>query len=333
MRSSLGFCIIGIFLFLFSCNKAEKVEMDMSKGGIGMFVNILPVIFPVSENPFDLTVLPQSLNEGQSTSITLTLKIRKESSETYQFAWADTAGGPTVSPSTFTYSNGNSTNLIVNPIDNDCLEDKMTLNATRVSDAKVFTLSFQIVEADKCIFLASNSSTPGASGPGFLGNLGGIAGADAKCQTEKPGELPGTAFEYKALLGIASMRNPTQAPSTPATDWPLKIGVRYFSYSPSAPEGALIGTSISNGIGSGSGIFSFPLLSSIDHSSDPSTLNFWTGLGNNFDPIGASYSCSSYTDGSGGYGYYGLRAATTSASVSNYYFSCASPARLICIRQ
>lgn len=98
MRSSLGFCFIGIFLFLFSCNSAERIEMDMSKCGIGMFANILPVIFPVSENPFDLTVLPQSLNAGQSTSIKLTLKTRKENNETYQFAWADTAGSQTVSP-------------------------------------------------------------------------------------------------------------------------------------------------------------------------------------------------------------------------------------------
>ncbi|TGM53346.1 hypothetical protein [Leptospira adleri] len=49
------------------------------------------------------------------------------------------------------------------------------------------------------------------------------------------------------------------------------------------------------------------------------------------NPIGASYNCSSYANGSGGYGYYGLRATTT--SVSSYYFSCASPARLICVRK
>ncbi|WP_162274116.1 DUF1554 domain-containing protein [Leptospira tipperaryensis] len=308
--------------------------MDSSKGGVGMFVNILPVIFPVSENPFDLTILPQSLNEGQSVSITLTLKTRKESNEEYRFAWADTAGSPTVSPATFIYASGvNSTDLTLNPIDNDCLEDTMILNATRVSDSKVFSLSFKVVEADKCIFLASNSTTPGASGPGFTGNLGGIAGADAKCQAEKPADLPGNASEYKALLGITATRNPTQAPSTPATDWPLKIGVRYFSYSASAPEGALIGTTVSNGIGSGSGIFSFPLNSSIDHLSDGSALNFWTGLGSSFDPIGGSYNCSSYTDGTSGYGYYGLRGNTSSSSVSSYYFACSSPARLICIRQ
>ncbi|RHX88103.1 hypothetical protein DLM78_03845 [Leptospira stimsonii] len=333
MRSSHRFWFLGFFFFSLFCNKAEKVEMDMSKGGIGMFANILPVIFPVSENPFDLTALPQRLMEGQSTSIILTLKTGKENNETYQFAWADTTGSPTVAPSMFTFSSGNSATLILNPVDDDCLEDTMTLNATRVSDSKVFTLSFQIIETDKCIFLASNSATPGVSGPGFLGNLGGIAGADAKCQAEKPKDLPGNASEYKALLGISSFRNPTQAPSTPETDWPLKIGVRYFSYSPSAPEGTLIGTSVSNGIGSGSGIFSFPLNSSVDHSSDPSTLSFWTGLGSGFVPIGTSYNCSSYTDGSSGYGYDGLKGSRNSSAFSRYYFSCSSPARLICIRQ
>ncbi|MBM9500939.1 DUF1554 domain-containing protein [Leptospira sp. 201903071] len=334
MRNSVGFCFLGIFCGLLFCSKAEKVEMDLSKGGVGMFVNILPVIFPVSENPFDLTILPQSLNEGQSVSITLTLKTKKENEEEYRFVWAETAGNPVVSPASFIYKSGvNSTNLTVNPIDNDCLEDTMTLNATRVSDSKVFALSFKIIDMDKCIFLASNSTVPGVSGPGFTGNLGGIAGADAKCQAEKPTELPGNASEYKALLGITGVRNPTQAPSTAANDWPLKIGVRYFSYSASAPEGALIGTGVSNGIGSGSGVFSFPLESSIDHSSDPSMLNFWTGLGSSFDPVGGTYDCASYTNGTTGFGYDGLRGATSASAISSYYYDCSNLARLICVRQ
>ncbi|TGN01214.1 DUF1554 domain-containing protein [Leptospira yasudae] len=324
----------GFLVFiLLSCSQAEKIEMDLSKGGVGLIANILPAILPVDDSPFDSTKFP-TLNEGQSTSVTLALKTRAASVEQFNFAWADTAGGPTISPATFTYSGSNTTNVTIIAIDNDCLDDTMTLNATRVSDSKVYALKFNVTDRDRCIFLASNSSTPGVTGPGFTGNLGGVAGADAKCQAEKPSALPGAASEYKALLGIDTVRNPTKSGGILETNWPLKVGVRYFSYSASAPEGAYIATGTSNGIGTGSAIFTFPLNSSFNHSSDTSTLTFWTGIGSaSFDPMGGSYTCSTYTDGTTGFGYNGATNAISSSAIASYYFSCSTPARLICVRQ
>lgn len=324
----------GIFIFvLLSCSQAEKIEMDLSKGGIGAFLNILPSILPVDDSPFDSTAFPASIVEGQSTSVKLTLKTRASSSEQYNFSWADPSGGSSVSPTSVTYTSSNTTNVTVTLNDNDCLDDTVVMNATRVSDSKVFALKLPVTDKDRCIFLASNSSTPGVTGPGFTGNLGGIAGADAKCQAEKPSALPGAASEYKALLSIDGTRNATRSGGILETNWPLKVGIRYFSYGAQAPEGALIATATSNGVGTGSGIFTFPLSSSINHSSDTSTLSFWTGLSSSFDPIGGTYSCSNYTDGTTGYGYNGLQSSTSSSAVSSYYFSCTTPARLICIRQ
>ncbi|WP_243398014.1 DUF1554 domain-containing protein [Leptospira kmetyi] len=323
----------GIFLFfILSCSQAEKIEMDLSKGGIGAFLNILPSILPVDDSPFDSTAFPATILEGQSTSLKLTLKTRAASVEQYNLTWADTSAGSTVDQVSITYTGSNTINVNVTALDNDCLDDTVVLNATRISDSKVFALKLPVTDRDRCIFLASNSSTPGVTGAGFTANLGGIAGADAKCQAEKPSALPGSASEYKALLGIEGFRNPTKT-GTSEVDWPLKVGIRYFSFSAQAPEGALIATGVSNGIGTGSAIFSFPLNSSINHSTDASALSFWTGMNSTFYPLVGTYTCSNYTDGTTGYGYDGVQNSTSSSAISSYYFSCTNLARLICVRQ
>lgn len=43
------------------------------------------------------------------------------------------------------------------PIDNNCLEDSMTLKVTRTSDNQVFRFTFSVIEADKWSFVTSSS--------------------------------------------------------------------------------------------------------------------------------------------------------------------------------
>ncbi|PKA05120.1 hypothetical protein CH375_06985 [Leptospira ellisii] len=132
--------------------------MDISKGGAGMFLNFVPAFIDAEESPFDLSVLPESLFEGQSAAITLTLKNPGSSPEKYEFSWSDNSAAPSLSPTNHSYTISDRTaNLTVIPIDDDCLEDTMSIQAKRVSDSKIFTFEFRIQEVDRCIFLASNA--------------------------------------------------------------------------------------------------------------------------------------------------------------------------------
>nr|PJZ94799.1 hypothetical protein CH379_00910 [Leptospira ellisii] len=175
--------------------------MDISKGGAGMFLNFVPAFIDAEESPFDLSVLPESLFEGQSAAITLTLKNPGSSPEKYEFSWSDNSAAPSLSPTNHSYTISDRTaNLTVIPIDDDCLEDTMSIQAKRVSDSKIFTFEFRIQEVDRCIFLASNA-LPDMQGPGYSGNLGGIGGADLRCRNEKPPALPGGTFRVQSPFG------------------------------------------------------------------------------------------------------------------------------------
>ncbi|HMV78774.1 MAG TPA: DUF1554 domain-containing protein, partial [Leptospiraceae bacterium] len=50
---------------------------------------------------------------------------------------------------------------------------------------------------------------------GYNGNLGGLSGADAICSGAKPGGLPGTGTDYKAMLVVVGSRD------YPSTNWVL----------------------------------------------------------------------------------------------------------------
>nr|PJZ94798.1 hypothetical protein CH379_00905 [Leptospira ellisii] len=86
-------------------------------------------------------------------------------------------------------------------------------------------------------------------------------------------------------------------------------------------------------IGAGSGIFSFPLNSSLNHISDTSALDFWTGLNSSFEPV-STFNCSGYTMGapSSGFGYFGARGVVNSSAIGSYYEACEELNRIICVR-
>lgn len=56
---------------------------------------------------------------------------------------------------------------------------------------------------------------------GYTGNLGGLSGADAICSGAKPGGLPGTGTDYKAMLVAVGSRD------YPSTNWVLYANMQY----------------------------------------------------------------------------------------------------------
>lgn len=56
---------------------------------------------------------------------------------------------------------------------------------------------------------------------GYNGNLGGLTGADAICSGAKPGGLPGTGTDYKAMLVVVGSRD------YPSTNWVLYANMQY----------------------------------------------------------------------------------------------------------
>ncbi len=59
------------------------------------------------------------------------------------------------------------------------------------------------------------------AGAGYTGNLGGLSGADAICSGAKPGGLPGTGADYKAMLVAVGSRD------YPSTNWVLYANMQY----------------------------------------------------------------------------------------------------------
>ncbi|TGK23809.1 hypothetical protein [Leptospira stimsonii] len=57
-----------------------------------MAINILPAILKANSTPFHSTLIPASLNEGVSTSVSFTLTNPPADSTNYQFVREDTTG-------------------------------------------------------------------------------------------------------------------------------------------------------------------------------------------------------------------------------------------------
>lgn len=143
-----------------------------------------------------------------------------------------------------------------------------------------------------------------------MGNLGGTAGADAKCMSDA--NYPGSGT-YKAMIGDSSR----SASPTP-TDWVLKASTEYRRL-----DDTVIGTT------NASRVFSFPL----DNAMSTEYEYVWTGLDDDWTtPVNGT--CNNWTDSSTSYtGFYGY-AKTTSSSVldhANYY--CDYNNKIVCVEQ
>lgn len=156
----------------------------------------------------------------------------------------------------------------------------------------------------------------------YDGNLGGITGADAKCNADaaKP-----NASTYKALLAFADVRRGcTSVNCGGATgieqtvDWPLFPNMTYVRADGTTIIGfsggnALLPASLTNSIGSGGG-------------------QTWTGL--NSDWTGNTSNCTGWSEGSSGSsGIRGTQNSVTPTAWSNSFNSCNAPRALYCVEQ
>lgn len=153
------------------------------------------------------------------------------------------------------------------------------------------------------------------------GNLGGIAGADAKCMAD--GARPNNSV-YKALLSDGSTRmacsnSGCTADSTGQKDWVIKPMTQYINAN---------GQNVfySNGYGTYDFAISFtnPVVAAL--------YNVWTGLNTTW---GSSTShCSQWSDGTSNYGEYG----TSNGVNSTFLFTsptdyCGGSRYLYCVEQ
>ncbi|AOP35474.1 hypothetical protein A0128_17505 [Leptospira tipperaryensis] len=319
-------------ILLFRCTQAERINFDASKGS-GLVINLLPTILNANATPFNSTLIPTSLNEGVSTSVSFTLTNSPSDSTSYQFVWEDTTGAtPTLSPSSFTFSGSNSAvSVSLLPIDNNCLEDNMVLKVTRTSDNQVFRFTFAVIEADKCTFVTSST---------YTGNFNGFQNADANCAAEKPAGLPGTSTDYKAMISgsttvssvvyqrqatLVSNCNMSTTPGcTSTTNWVLKAKTRYYR----ADATTLIFTTHAS-------VPAFNFVSqSFTNSIAGTTGKIWTGLSSDWTSSGTSCLATfgSWTYFSGNSSYGDLNSVTGTA-VSGGSLSCSTPSAFFCVRQ
>jgi cysteine-rich repeat protein len=150
-------------------------------------------------------------------------------------------------------------------------------------------------------------------------NFGGIAGADAACNADKP-----TSSTYKALLVDGSSRIACVSAKceddgiSESLDWVLAPNTTYVS----ADGTTVIGTTTNVAI------FEFPLSASFGTSG----LSYWTGLTSNWT---SGDTCSAWTGTTGFFADEGLGDATDSSAIQGVGESCATLAGAVfaCVEQ
>ncbi|EED35397.1 conserved hypothetical protein [Luminiphilus syltensis NOR5-1B] len=179
---------------------------------------------------------------------------------------------------------------------------EVTLSAnTAYTVGTVGAVVAEITAPDKRLFVTRS---------GYVGGLGGIAGADAKCNADA--NKPSDGGTYKAMLAGGG-RSAAPTPS----DWVLAADTKYFR-----PSGVYI---------AGTGpyvVFSFPLVSAVD----PGVGRVWTGLLNNWTAAGST--CDGWSGETLVDGFYGLASRLDILAISIGASSCSGAQYpLYCVEQ
>jgi len=149
----------------------------------------------------------------------------------------------------------------------------------------------------------------------YNGNLGGVRGADEKCNNLSDSNYPNDGYYYKALIGASEKRDKNK-------NWVLEKDMDYYrSY-----ESTLIDTTDSQKK------FTFNFDNSINE-----TKNYiWTGLNNDSDNYISDDNCDNWNSSDNSfYGDYGISNRTGSSSIiqANFYFHCNREGLLYCVEQ
>ncbi len=195
--------------------------------------------------------------------------------------------------------------LAINVLDDQVYDPSETVSLSLTPDA-AYTIGTQssaelsIIAPDKRLFVTNAA---------YNGDLGGIAGADAKCDTDTA--RPDTTVTYKAMLAADFQRA-----ARPAMDWVLQAGASYFR---SASGNLYIATATANAV------FSFPVAA-------PLTTDFraaWTGMEADWRTF-AGVNCSGWQT-AGFNGSFGQPSVTGSDMVFSGVANCgAATFKLIC---
>ncbi|RTL09917.1 MAG: DUF1554 domain-containing protein, partial [Neisseriaceae bacterium] len=252
-----------------------------------------------------------SIIQGESATVTFTLTGGYNvANQTISF------GSVSPAESTITYTNNPcsvstaspSCNITVNTTDQTQANtyNLAITNAGNLSSRALQSTNYTIVVANapKLIFVTESA---------FTGNLGGITGADEKC--ESAAIMRGSAGIYKALISDASNRS-----AIPLVNWVLKPRTTYFN------ESNLI-----IGITTDSSVFDFPLLTAVTP-----TLSFLIFTGLNWDWTSSTNNCNKWiSDSQAKSASMGVSNGLYSDSLTIGAFACSSPntTHLYCVQQ
>lgn len=158
----------------------------------------------------------------------------------------------------------------------------------------------------------------------YNGNLGGVAGADAKCSSDTV--RPNDGSSYRALVvdnsGTARRACTNSNCTNPAENlnWAFKPSTAYVR----ASDSTTIMTTNAAGI--------FPFGTLTNSFTSGATVSYWTGLRNTWES--SSNDCSDWTSSAGGSnGRTGDSSATDSTSIRNNTPSCSTQWYLLCVEQ
>ncbi len=155
---------------------------------------------------------------------------------------------------------------------------------------------------------------------GTFGGQPGIAGADARCNSDA--NKPANTGTYKALhVGGTSRRaSVTATAGDGQIDWVLYASKEYRR-----SDGTMITTS------SSARLFTFPLLNAISPSDIPGVV-VWTGLASDWTT--SASTCATWTDSSvGQFGFTATEYDLTSTAIQSGNFACNTQQALYCVQQ
>ena len=296
---------------------AASVSADPIFNGVNL--SSIALVNQDNENYFNVSAVTGSPMTETGTTSSFTIRLNTAptgmNTVTINLSSSDTSEG-TVSPSSVVF---NSTNwntdqtITITPVDDSIADGNISFtiitsaaisgdlrfNGRNPIDRTVITND----SGEKRTFLTFTT---------YDGNLGGIAGADAKCNsdTNRPSILPNT---YSALVSVNATRT-----GNPLASWVLLANRDYFR----GDGTTKIFTS------SPASIFNF---GNFDNSVSASNDEYWTGLTNSW---ALGNNCTAWTSSSSGItGRYGIGIVINNDSISVGQDSCDKFKRILCIQQ
>ncbi|WP_167482369.1 DUF1554 domain-containing protein [Leptospira yasudae] len=266
------------------------------------------------------------LEEGQSRTVELDIKTSSDVQKVKIFKELNASDSLTFSEEAEIRRTSGSAKVLVHftvAADANCEEENYVLSLKTQNNVGIGKVNIRIQEADKCMFFAT------ANGTGFTGDLGGLAGADTICQSEKNDFLPGDKREYSAFLATTFTRKPAlNIEQSGISVWTMRRGLRYYIHSNDERRiHFFLGTAYSPAPASEdpSGIIPIPLSNGIPTSILPNPPVIWSGYYNSFQ---TSVDCSNWTSRSNT-----ISALVMSSIFDDSYSNCDVRHSILCIRQ